>query len=101
MDRPTNEQVIKHLKAEVRNSYNFLQNLPDVACNMEIKDYAREEIRIYKAAISIIAGHEDLMSVVRCKDCRKRNNAECRAKHETADMDYCYAGERKEKSDGR
>ncbi len=34
----------------------------------------------------------DVVGVVRCKDCQYRYTANCNAKHERADMDYCSNG---------
>lgn len=34
----------------------------------------------------------NLVEAVRCKDCEYRHTANCSAKHERADMDYCSHG---------
>lgn len=38
----------------------------------------------------------DVEEVVKCKDCKFRNSPTCFAKHETADLEYCSNGVRKE-----
>ena len=43
----------------------------------------------------------DVVPVVRCKDCAKRNTPMCHAGHEQADTDFCSHGERKDDTNAK
>lgn len=51
-----------------------------------------EETKMTVAECDNFKDKHNLVEAVRCKDCQYRYTANCNAKHERADMDYCSHG---------